>query len=103
MRGDLLWPRAYDPFAGPYTATLLGGAPPARQRRTVLYATRNHDAYHGKRLVVNESAVVAAVSAVLASTSGMALMTCWRDARWALLAWKKSESIPLSSSWLIRG
>ena len=31
--------------------------------------------------------VVAAVSAVLASTSGMALMTCWRDARWALLAW----------------
>ena len=38
VRGDLLWPGAYDPFAGPYTATLLGGAPPARQRRTVLYA-----------------------------------------------------------------
>ena len=67
MRGDLLWPGAYDPFAGPYTATLLGGAPPARQRRTVLYATRNHDAYHGKRLVVNESAVVAAVSAAAAA------------------------------------
>ena len=67
VRGDLLWPRAYDPFAGPYTATLLGGAPPARQRRTVLYATRNHDAYHGKRLVVNESAVVAAVSAAAAA------------------------------------
>ena len=67
VRGDLLWPGAYDPFAGPYTATLLGGAPPARQRRTVLYATRNHDAYHGKRLVVNESAVVAAVSAAAAA------------------------------------
>ena len=59
--------RARDPFAGPYTATLLGGAPPARQRRSVLYATRNHDAYHGKRLVVNESAVVAAVSAAAAA------------------------------------
>ena len=66
VRGDLLWPGAYDPFAGPYTAALLGGAPPA-QRRTVLYASRNHDAYHGKRLVVNESAVVAAVSAAAAA------------------------------------
>ena len=66
VRGDLLWPGAYDPFAGPYTAALLGDTPPA-QRRTVLYASRNHDAYHGKRLVVNESAVVAAVSAAAAA------------------------------------
>lgn len=76
VRGDLLWPGAYEPFAEPYAA-LLGNAPAACpattraaaaasmpcRRRTVLYASRNHDAYHGKRLVVNESAVVAAVSA----------------------------------------
>ena len=102
VRGDLLWPGAYEPFAEPYAAALLGNAPaacpattraaaaasarpsidtpppPPCRRRTVLYATRNHDAYHGKRLVVNESAVVAAVSAVASAADLDFVLFCFQ-------------------------
>ena len=53
---------AFDALLPPYTAALLDASTPARD--LLVYASRNHDAFKGKRTVANESAVVAALARV---------------------------------------
>ena len=47
VRGDVPFAGAYDALLPPYTAALLDAPTPARD--LLVYASRNHDAFHGKR------------------------------------------------------
>ena len=62
VRGDVPFAGAFDALLPPYTAALLDASTPARD--LLVYASRNHDAFKGKRTVANESAVVAALARV---------------------------------------
>jgi len=70
-RGDIPPRGAYDALIPPYVASLLSGANAAYGRRLLVYASRNHDAFKGKRTVANESAVIARLRAVADGTPGL--------------------------------